>query len=268
MPTVYNKVTANGQTLIDLSNDTVTSADHIVAGYVGHLADGTQVTGTGSGGGCTVVGDPLGYYYDSQLGGNVIVVGGNTVMTEETVSTDGDVSKALNVNKICHFLGDLDSLMITLTATDYLPQYHFDFYSGATAPTLTMPNTVVMPDNFSVLANRHYEVSILNNNASVSSWSHTATSRTVDSVSATYTQSGTVYTTDSLDSLKRDLVVTKVYDDTSTVPVSDSEYTLSGTLSAGTSTVTVTVVTATHTGTGTDSLTTTFTVTVTAAPSE
>lgn len=51
MPTVYNKVTANGQTLIDLSQDTVTSASHILQGYVGHLADGTQVTGTGSGGG-------------------------------------------------------------------------------------------------------------------------------------------------------------------------------------------------------------------------
>ena len=50
MPT-YNKVTANGVTLIDLSQDTVTQASHIVSGYVGHLANGTQVTGTGSGGG-------------------------------------------------------------------------------------------------------------------------------------------------------------------------------------------------------------------------
>ena len=51
MPTTYNKVTAGGQTLIDLSQDTVTQASHIMAGYVGHLADGTQVEGTGSGGG-------------------------------------------------------------------------------------------------------------------------------------------------------------------------------------------------------------------------
>lgn len=50
MPTIYNKVTANGTTLIDLSQDTVTSASHILSGYVGHLADGTQVTGTGSSG--------------------------------------------------------------------------------------------------------------------------------------------------------------------------------------------------------------------------
>lgn len=48
--TIYNKITINNDTLIDLSQDTVTSAAHIVSGYVGHLADGTQVTGTGSGG--------------------------------------------------------------------------------------------------------------------------------------------------------------------------------------------------------------------------
>lgn len=39
--TIYNKATFNGQTLIDLSQDTVTSAEHIVAGRVGHLANGT-----------------------------------------------------------------------------------------------------------------------------------------------------------------------------------------------------------------------------------
>lgn len=48
MPTVYNKVTLDGTTLIDLSQDTVSSAADIVAGKVGHLNDGTQVTGTAS----------------------------------------------------------------------------------------------------------------------------------------------------------------------------------------------------------------------------
>lgn len=50
MPTVYNKVVAGNTTLIDLSQDTVTQASHIVAGHTGHLADGTQVQGTGGGG--------------------------------------------------------------------------------------------------------------------------------------------------------------------------------------------------------------------------
>lgn len=51
MPTVYNKVTLNNTTLIDLSGDTVASSDDIVAGKVGHLNDGTQVTGTAQTGG-------------------------------------------------------------------------------------------------------------------------------------------------------------------------------------------------------------------------
>lgn len=53
MPNQYkNKVAlADGTVLIDLTGDTVTSSDHIMQGYVGHLADGSQVTGTGQGGG-------------------------------------------------------------------------------------------------------------------------------------------------------------------------------------------------------------------------
>ena len=77
---------------------------------------------------------------------------------------------------------------------------------------------------------------------------------TLESISAVYTQSGTVYDTDSLDSLRSDLVVTGTYDDTSTATITG--YTLSGTLTAGTSTVTVSY------GGKTD----TFTVTVTEAP--
>ena len=71
------------------------------------------------------------------------------------------------------------------------------------------------------------------------------------SISAVYTQSGTVYDTDTLSSLKSDLVVTALYDDTTTETV--STYTLSGTLTVGISTITVSY----------GGKTTTFTVTVT-----
>lgn len=57
------------------------------------------------------------------------------------------------------------------------------------------------------------------------------------SISAVYTQSGTVYDTDSLDALKTDLVVTARMDDGTTRTV--TEYTLIGTLAEGTSTITV-----------------------------
>jgi len=71
------------------------------------------------------------------------------------------------------------------------------------------------------------------------------------SISAVYTQSGTVYNTDSLNDLKTDLVVTANYSDQTTAIV--DTYTLSGTLTVGTSTITVSY----------GGKTTTFTVTVT-----
>lgn len=71
------------------------------------------------------------------------------------------------------------------------------------------------------------------------------------SISCVYTQSGTVYDTDSLDSLKTDLVVTAHYSDQSSETI--TTYTLSGTLTEGTSTITVTYM----------GKTTTFDVTVT-----
>lgn len=75
----------------------------------------------------------------------------------------------------------------------------------------------------------------------------------LDSITATYTQSGTVYDTDTLDSLKADLVVTAHYSDSSTQTVPSADYTLSGALTVGTSTITVSY----------GGKTTTFNVTVT-----
>lgn len=75
-------------------------------------------------------------------------------------------------------------------------------------------------------------------------------------ITAVYTQSGTVYETDSLDSLKADLVVTAYYDDSTTADVTAAAV-LSGTLTEGTSTITATY----------QEKTATFNVTVTEAPS-
>lgn len=76
---------------------------------------------------------------------------------------------------------------------------------------------------------------------------------TLESISAVYTQSGTVYDTYLTSTLIPDLVVTATYSDTSTETVPSTDYTLSGTLEAGTSTITVSY----------GGKTTTFNVTVT-----
>ena len=75
--------------------------------------------------------------------------------------------------------------------------------------------------------------------------------RILTSISAVYTQAGTVYNLSSLDVLKANLVVTGHYNDGSTLTI--TTYTLSGTLTVGTSTITVTYM----------DKTTTFNVTVT-----
>lgn len=77
---------------------------------------------------------------------------------------------------------------------------------------------------------------------------------TLTGISAVYTQSGTVYDTDTLDSLKADLVVTGTYSDSTTQTITN--YTLSGTLAVGTSAITVAY----------GGKTTTFNVTVSAEP--
>ena len=93
---------------------------------------------------------------------------------EVTISTAGAVSQALDAGKIYHFTGALTSLTITLNAaaTGKNAHYHFDFDSGSTAPTLSLPQTVKMPSGFSVEANKHYEVDILNNYGVVMSWAN------------------------------------------------------------------------------------------------
>lgn len=82
----------------------------------------------------------------------------------------------------------------------------------------------------------------------------TVTVVALSSISAVYTQSGTVYDTASLDDLKADLVVTANFADSTTQTVTG--YTLSGTLTEGTSTITVSYA----------GKTTTFNVTVSGAP--
>ena len=78
---------------------------------------------------------------------------------------------------------------------------------------------------------------------------------TLSSISASYTQTGTIYDTDELDDILTagSLVVTATYSDSSTEIVPSTDYTLSGTLTEGTSTITVSY----------NGKTTTFAVTVT-----
>lgn len=101
----------------------------------------------------------------------LIETGGGS-MEEVTVSDSGAVSQALAANTLYHFTGVLTSLTITLTSPESgkLARYHFDFSSGATATTLSLPQAVIMPADFVVGATTRYEIDILNNYGTVASW--------------------------------------------------------------------------------------------------
>ena len=96
--------------------------------------------------------------------------GGGSAITEVTISTAGAVTQALDAGKIYHFTGALTAL--TVTATDPTTgKYQFDFISGSTAPTLVVPASWVMPDNFLVEPNARYSLSIQNGYCSLEKWS-------------------------------------------------------------------------------------------------
>lgn len=64
-------------------------------------------------------------------------------------------------------------------------------------------------------------------------------SLSISSLSCTYNQSGTVYNTDPLDSLKDDLTVVATYSDNTTATLGNNNYVLDGTLKIGSSRITV-----------------------------
>lgn len=76
---------------------------------------------------------------------------------EVTIPTDGAVTQTLDPDTIYHFTGNLTSLTVTAVAPS-VGSYQFDFYSGSTAPTLSVPSTWVMPNNFLVEPNGQYRL--------------------------------------------------------------------------------------------------------------
>lgn len=64
-----------------------------------------------------------------------------------------------------HIWGEVASLEITLGTPEegVYNEYMFEFISGATATTLSLPSTVKWQDDLDVEANMRYQVSIVNN---------------------------------------------------------------------------------------------------------
>ena len=94
---------------------------------------------------------------------------GGTVRIEK-LSTDTAVG--LEPNKL-YIFPEMEELTITLaepTDTAVASEYHFVFQSGATATTLSLPDTIKLPSGFTVDASKIYEISILEGCLCAQSW--------------------------------------------------------------------------------------------------
>ena len=100
--------------------------------------------------------------------------GSNGTVRIEKLSTDTAVE--LEPNKL-YIFPEVSELTITLAEpsdTGIANEYHFVFQSGATATTLSIPDTVKIPSGFSVDVNKIYEISILEGCLCAQSWAVTA----------------------------------------------------------------------------------------------
>lgn len=104
--------------------------------------------------------------------GAVVVTIPNGQGTERIEKDTVDTDVTLEPNKL-YIFPEMAILNITLSDevdANVVNEYHFAFQSGATATTLTLPDTVVLSDSFKVDANKIYEISILETMMLSQSW--------------------------------------------------------------------------------------------------
>ena len=87
--------------------------------------------------------------------------------------TGSGTSVTLDPNKFYVFgeVAELDVSFAQGTAGQ-VNEYHFAFTSGSTATVLSLPVDVIMPDGFTVEADKVYEISIVNNMGLFKGWSN------------------------------------------------------------------------------------------------
>ena len=88
-----------------------------------------------------------------------------------TGSVDESNAVTLDPNKFYVF-GEEAEIDVSFAAgtEGQVNEYHFSFVSGSTPTVLSLPVDVVMPDSFSVEAEKTYEISVINNKGLFVSW--------------------------------------------------------------------------------------------------
>lgn len=105
--------------------------------------------------------------YDGSGAVTVTIPDSRTIRVEQS-----DAEAALEPGKLYVF-PEMAELTITLAAptdTAVASEYHFVFQSGATATSLSLPDTIKLPSGFTVDASKIYEISILEECLCAQSW--------------------------------------------------------------------------------------------------
>ncbi len=99
-------------------------------------------------------------------------VGGMTMPVPRITMASTDTTPTLDLNKFYVFpeMASLAPTLNTPSDNTIVNEYHFSFDSGATATVLTIPASILQPDGFTVEANMHYEVSILEGAMTAQGW--------------------------------------------------------------------------------------------------
>lgn len=135
-----NKVLYGNTVILDIT-DTTAAAEDVAVGKYFYAANGVKTEGIAT-----------------------------MQVPEITISSSGSVSQTLQPDTVYHFTsGSITDLTIAFGGQSGA-QYHFDFISPATAATLTLPVTVVMPQSFSVEKDSKYEIDIVNNQGVYAVW--------------------------------------------------------------------------------------------------
>lgn len=90
---------------------------------------------------------------------------------QEITITDTQVQETIDPNKFYVFPnpGQMD-IVFGAAQAGIVNEYHFRFTSGSTPTELSLPGSVIIPDDFYVEANTVYEISIIDNYMVYSSW--------------------------------------------------------------------------------------------------
>ena len=136
--------------------------------YLAYIAE--NGSGSGGGGADNAVKYTAQSLTDVQKAQARTNIGADAVPVRETVSgTSATIDAEVDTIYVC---GEMSA--VTIDTFPSVGIFSVIFDSGATATTLTVPQTLIMPDSFTVEANKRYEINVMDGYATAQGWAVSA----------------------------------------------------------------------------------------------